>query len=76
MYYEKLSAQELEREYASLKRQYENEKGRGLCLNMARGKPGSEQLDLSNGLLDILSSKSSCIGTGNAAQSRFAPARE
>lgn len=63
MYYEKLSAQELEREYASLKRQYENEKGRGLCLNMARGKPGSEQLDLSNGLLDILSSKSSCIGS-------------
>ena len=42
MEYLNCSAQELEKEYASLKKQYENEKGKGLSLNMARGKPGKE----------------------------------
>ena len=40
MNYSKLNAQELEQEYQSLKKQYEEIKGMGLSLNMARGKPG------------------------------------
>ena len=45
MNYFNCSEKELEQEYQSLKKQYEDEKGKGLSLNMARGKPGKEQLD-------------------------------
>ncbi|MBQ3862506.1 MAG: aminotransferase class I/II-fold pyridoxal phosphate-dependent enzyme, partial [Schwartzia sp.] len=48
--------------YASLKKQYENEKGKGLSLNMARGKPGKAQLDLSLGMLDVINSSSEFVG--------------
>lgn len=63
MSYEKLSAQELEREYAAMKQQYENKKGMGLNLNMARGKPGSAQLDLSNDMLTVLDSQTNYVGS-------------
>ena len=63
MNYFNSSKQELEQEYQSLKKQYEDEKGKGLSLNMARGKPGKEQLDLSNDMLDIFNSKSDFIGS-------------
>ena len=62
MEYAKCGAQELEREYASLKKQYEDEKGKGLSLNMARGKPGKAQLDLSLGMLDVINSGSEFVG--------------
>ena len=62
MDYLKCSAQELEQEYASLKKQYEDEKGKGLSLNMARGKPGQAQLDLSLGMLDVINSSSEFVG--------------
>ena len=62
MDYLKCSAQELEQEYASLKKQYEDEKGKGLSLNMARGKPGKAQLDLSLGMLDVINSSSEIVG--------------
>ena len=62
MDYLKCSAQELEQEYASLKKQYEDEKGKGLSLNMARGKPGKAQLDLSLGMLDVINSSSEFVG--------------
>lgn len=63
MSYEKLSAQELEREYTAMKQQYENKKGMGLNLNMARGKPGSAQLDLSNDMLTVLDSQTNYVGS-------------
>ncbi len=62
MDYLKCSAQELEQEFASLKKQYEDEKGKGLSLNMARGKPGKAQLDLSLGMLDVINSSSEFVG--------------
>ena len=62
MEYLNCSAQELEKEYASLKKQYEDEKGKGLSLNMARGKPGKAQLDLSLGMLDVINSSSEFVG--------------
>lgn len=49
-------------ELASLKEQltavYKEYQGKNLKLNMARGKPSSEQLDLSMPMLDVLNSKS------------------
>lgn len=52
-------------ELAACKAQLEQEhaacKARGLKLNMARGKPGAEQLDLSTPLLGILASSGDCF---------------
>lgn len=62
MEYLNTSAQELEREYESLKQQYEDVKGKGLNLNMARGKPGKAQLDLSLEMLDVVNSSSEFVG--------------
>ncbi len=53
---------ELEKEYALLSAKYEEVKGKGLNLNMARGKPGKEQLDLSLPMLDVLNSESVFVG--------------
>ena len=41
---------------SELEKQYEAFKAEGLSLDMSRGKPSTEQLELSNGLLDTLSS--------------------
>lgn len=53
-------------ELTEMKKQWENEynsfKAQGLALNMARGKPAPEQLDISMDMLDVLNSKSSLIG--------------
>ncbi|MGN0490823.1 aminotransferase class I/II-fold pyridoxal phosphate-dependent enzyme [Ruminococcus sp.] len=62
MNYLNCGREELEKEYAALTKEYEDVKGKGLKLNMARGKPGKEQLDLSLGLLDVLNSKSDFVG--------------
>ena len=37
--------------YETVKEEFEQWKGQGLKLNMARGKPSLEQLELSRGLL-------------------------
>lgn len=44
---------ELEKEREALQRCYEAYQAKGLKLDMSRGKPCAEQLDLSNGLLSI-----------------------
>lgn len=62
MDYLNCSKQELENEYSKLKNQFEETKGKKLSLNMARGKPGKEQLDLSLGLLDVINSSSEFVG--------------
>ena len=62
MNYLNCSKQELEKEYSSLVKQFEDVKSKGLNLNMARGKPGKEQLDLSLGLLDVVNSSSDFVG--------------
>ena len=63
MSYLNLSSCELEQEYLKLKKLYEDEKGKGLSLNMARGKPGSEQLDLSNDMLNVITGSCKYIGS-------------
>ena len=62
MNYLNCNAQELEQEYQVLRKQYEDVKGKGLNLNMARGKPGKAQLDLSLDMLDVINSKSEFVG--------------
>lgn len=63
MNYLNCSKQELEKEYSSLVKQFEDVKSKGLSLNMARGKPSKEQLDLSLGLLDVVNSSSDFVGS-------------
>ena len=45
----------------ALNEEYQAYQREGLSLNMARGKPGADQLDLSMPLLDVLSSASDCV---------------
>ncbi len=59
MGYLKMSKDELKKEREALLKQYEDYKGKGLSLNMARGKPSPEQLDLSQPLFDSLKSTDS-----------------
>ena len=59
--YSELSRQELLDLKASLKAEYTAYQNRKLTLNMARGKPGQEQLDLSMGMMDVLNSESDLV---------------
>lgn len=54
--YRELSRQELTALEEKLQREYDAFKERGLKLDMSRGKPSKEQLDLSMGMMDVLSS--------------------
>ncbi len=47
-----LSKQELAEKLSALRKEYDGFKALGLSLNMARGKPGAEQLELAGELLD------------------------
>ena len=54
--YKQMTAEELLTEKNRLDEAYQEFKGRGLKLDMSRGKPSPEQLDLSMGMLDVLTS--------------------
>ncbi|MDF2685838.1 MAG: aminotransferase [Clostridia bacterium] len=56
-----LSRNELKGLLEELKSTYEVYKSKGLKLDMSRGKPGSDQLDISKDLLTILNESSDCI---------------
>lgn len=56
--YQEMSKEELYEIKEGLEKEYAKCKGLGLSLNMARGKPAPEQMDLSMPMLDVLSSKS------------------
>ena len=56
--YSEMSLQELEAEKEQLTSQYKQWQGKGLKLDMSRGKPSVEQLNLSMPLFDILDGKS------------------
>lgn len=55
--YREMSKEELRQEYQMLEKKYQEEKAKGLKLDMSRGKPSQAQLDLSNGMMDVLNSK-------------------
>ena len=54
--YTKMTKDELEKELHELKKQYEKYQAMEMSLDMSRGKPCKEQLDLSMGLMDALTS--------------------
>ena len=56
--YKDLSREELLLLKAELEAAYEDVKGKGLKLDMSRGKPGVNQLDMGMALLDVLNSES------------------
>ena len=56
--YDEMSREELQQELESLKKEYRKAQGHELHLDMSRGKPCLEQLDLSMGLMEVLDSSS------------------
>ena len=54
MSYKQLNKDELQKLYDKCNKQYEQYKTLGLSLDMSRGKPGADQLDLSMDLLTVL----------------------
>ena len=60
MKYSQMDKEALLCEKSKLTAQYEDYKSKGLKLNMARGKPGAEQLAISMPMLDVLNSSSNC----------------
>ena len=54
--YQEMSKEERLKEKEHLEAEYKKFQQRGLKLDMSRGKPSQEQLDLSMGMMDVLSS--------------------
>ncbi len=62
--YNQLTKDELKQELDKVSKQYQEYVDMHLNLNMARGKPGSDQLDLSRGMLDLVNSESDLVLNG------------
>ncbi|MBE5927000.1 MAG: aminotransferase [Lachnospiraceae bacterium] len=56
--YKEMSKSELLELKSELEKEFEDAKGKGLALDMSRGKPSKEQLDLSNDMMDVLTCSS------------------
>lgn len=59
--YEELSKEELLSLKSGLEAQFEEVKAKGLKLDMSRGKPSTEQLNLSMEMMDVLNSDSDLV---------------
>ena len=59
--YREMTPAQLKEELSSLQSAFAAKKALGLSLDMSRGKPSPEQLDLSMGMLDVISSGDSLI---------------
>lgn len=59
--YKNLSREELLKLQDELNAQYKQYQEKGLKLDMSRGKPSAEQLDISMGMMDVLNSKSDLL---------------
>lgn len=59
--YKNLSVEELKELKTKLDAEFEEVKARGLNLDMSRGKPSAEQLNLSMGMMDVLTSGTDLI---------------
>ncbi len=62
--YRKRTQEELRRELTEVRKQHEALKAKGMKLNMARGKPGREQLDLVCDILRVLITPEECVSDG------------
>ena len=59
--YKDMSREELLELKSRLEKEFEDVKGKGLKLDMSRGKPSKAQLDLSMGMMDVLKSTSDLV---------------
>lgn len=64
MKYAELGRSALKQEQEKRESEYEALKAQGLKLDMSRGKPGKEQLDLVSGILSILTDPADCNADG------------
>ena len=62
MLYKDMNKEALSAELTALRAEYDALKAQGLTLDLSRGKPGREQLDLVEGLLTCLSTSDECKG--------------
>lgn len=56
--YKNLGSEDLQKELEQIENTYNQLKSQGLKLDMSRGKPGADQLDISNGLIGCIDEKS------------------
>lgn len=66
--YRNMSREELAAEQSRMQAAFEALKAKGLKLDMSRGKPGRDQLDLSSGILTILTKPEDCQMDGIEAR--------
>lgn len=64
MRYADMNPKQLQEEYQSVSKRFEELKGKGLKLDMSRGRPGREQLDLVSNMLTVLSKPEDCVENG------------
>ena len=62
--YTELRKKEIEELYSELSEKYESYKAAGLSLDLSRGKPNSDQLNISDGMLSMPLSREMCKGEG------------
>ena len=62
--YMKMTLQERQAEYAALQEKFEQLKSLGLKLNMARGKPGKEQLDMVSDIFGLMQKDEDYLSDG------------
>ena len=68
MEYKKMTAEQRKTEYDKVSAEFEAWKAKGLSLNMARGKPGREQLDMVSDMLTVLADPADCQDGGMDAR--------
>ena len=61
--YKEMGEEELKKELQLLEEEYKKICQDNISLDMSRGKPGTDQLELSMGMLDVLNSKSDMISS-------------
>ena len=71
--YESMTTEELDAAIAQLEADVERLRAKGLSLDMARGKPSPEQVDLSRPMLDALASTSDLTDGGVDAANYAVP---
>lgn len=60
--YKEMSKEQLLEEKSKLEMQFKDVKQKGIKLDMSRGKPGADQLDISMGMIDVLADDHNVIG--------------
>lgn len=68
--YSQMTKEELKELKEQLEKQFEDVKGKGLSLDMSRGKPSKSQLDLSLGMMDVLNSDSNLMSRDGVTDCR------